>query len=156
VPATAQAMVTFPNTTTDTVRPILGTPLTASSYVHEADTGTTDSGTAYRAYVKTKPYALGALWRKFGLMAAVLLARASTATTLWIRLSRNFDIETRDVEADLTPSSAGETHVIRPIDNASMSELHVVQVTYGDETANSQSWSVDHFAAKLRDEEASA
>ncbi len=154
--ATAQAMVVFPNTTTDTLRPWLGMASTASSYIHEADTGVTDAGTAFLAYVTTKPYALGALWQKFGLMAAVLLARAATGTTLRIRLTRNFGIETRDVTADLTPSAAAESHVIRPLDNASMSELNVVQLTFGDEAADAQEWSLDQFSAHLRPEEPSA
>jgi hypothetical protein len=155
VPATARAMALFPNATTDTLKPVLGMASTASSYIHEADTGVNDAGTSFKAYVTTKPYALGALWRKFGLMACVLLARATTGTTLAIRTIRNFGVEVRDITADLSPVGT-EDHVIRPIDNATMSELNTVQLTYGDSAASDQAWSIDQFAFKVRAEDSSA
>lgn len=158
VPATARAMALFPELTTDALKPVIGTALTAASYVHQCDSGVTDSGTAYLAYVKTKPYMLGELWQKFGLMAAVLLAKATTGTTLAIRMIRNFGIETIDVSADLTAVGA-EDYVIRPLDNATMSELNTVQLTYGDDldsVASSQAWSMDQMVYRIRAEESSA
>lgn len=157
LPATAHAMCLFPDATTDTLMPFLGTVLTASSYVHEADTGTQDSGsTSYRAYVKTKPYALGQLWQKFGLMAAVVLARAS-ASTLYVKLIRNFGIETLEKSVSLSASASAEERVIKTLDNASMSELNTVQLEYGDgSSASAQAWSVDQFSTRIREEDRSA
>lgn len=125
------------------------------SSLHFADTGTTDSGTPFRAYVKTKPYTLGDLWTKFGLMAAAVLARAAAGTTLWIQLIRNFGIETREVEADLSPSGS-EDHVIAPLDNAYLSDLNTVQLEYGDEEESEQDWSLDQIVFKVRQEEGTA
>jgi len=153
VPATARALCMFPNLTTDTLRPFLGTA--SGSYVHEADTGVNDAGTSYQAYVTTKPYALGNLWQKFGLMAGVLLAKATTSTTINIALIRNFAIETLTKTVSLTPAAA-ETRVIRTLDNATMSELNVLQLTYGDSAASDQAWSLDQFAFRIRAEEDSA
>jgi hypothetical protein len=156
LPATARAMCLFPNATTDTLMPVLGTALTASSYIHEADTGTQDSGTSYLAYVKTKPYALGQLWQKFGLMAAVVLARASSST-LYVKLIRNFGIETIEKSVSLAASASAEERVIKTLDNASMAELNVVQLQYGDgSSASAQAWSVDQFSTRIRSEDMSA
>lgn len=125
------------------------------SYIHEADTGTADSDGAFRAYVVTKPYLLGDLWQKFGLMAGALIAKAASGTTLLLRMIRNFNIESRDVGVSLTPV-ATEVSVIKPIDNATMSELNAIQLEYGDEVASAQEWDLDRFVFKVRDEEGTA
>jgi len=140
--------------------PVVGTELKDigggnTSYIHEADTGTTDSDGNYRAYVITKPYLLGDLWDKFGLMAGALIAKAASGTTLLIRMLRNFSIETRDVTVDLSPA-ASEVSVVKPIDNASMSELNAIQIEYGDEDASAQEWDLDRLVFKIRQEEDSA
>jgi hypothetical protein len=140
--------------------PVVGTTSQPSgggnfSTMHFADTGTTDSSTLFRAYVITKPYVLGDLWSKFGLMAAALLARAAAGTTLLINMIRNFGVESRSVTVDLSPAGT-EEYVIKPIDNASMSELNAVQLEYGDEDASEQAWSVNQLVFKIRPEEGTA
>jgi hypothetical protein len=154
----AQSLALFPND--DGLSPVIGTEDTDigggnTSSIHYADTGTTDSGTSYRAYVRTKPYVLGDLWTKFGLMAAALLAKASAGATLWIQMIRNFGIETKNVTVSLAPAGS-EDHVVKPLDNASMSELNTVQLEYGDEAASSQAWSIDQIVFKVREEEGTA
>jgi len=148
------------NTDEAGLKPVIGTPITAlagggTSSLHFADTGKTDNGVPYRAYIVTKPYMLGSLWTKFGLMAAVLLARASAGASLMVKLLRNFSVETRQTLVALDPVGS-ETRVIKPIDNATMSELNTIQIEYGDEAANSQEWSVDQLTFKIREEEGSA
>lgn len=140
--------------------PVIGTDSVAigggnNSTIHFADTGTTDGGTAYRGYVKTKPYVLGNLWTKFGLMAGMLLARAAASTTIAIDIIRNFGIEERPVTVSLTPSGS-ESHVTKSLDDAYMSELNTVQLEYGDSAASSQVWSLDQFVFRVRSEDASA
>jgi hypothetical protein len=154
----AQALALAPRDTG--LVPVLGTesePVGAGNFstIHYADVGTSDGGTAFRAYVKTKPYTLGGLWSKFGLMAAVLLSRAAAGTSIAIGMIRNFGVETRTVSVDISPA-ASESHVIKPVDNASMSELNTVQLEYGDATASEQEWSLDQFTFKIRPEEGSA
>jgi hypothetical protein len=130
-------------------------PAGGSTYIHKGDSGTTDTGTEYRAYVKTKPYTLGDLWSKFGLVACVMLGRAQSGATITIQMQRNFSIETRSVTASLAPEGS-EPHVVVPVDNAYMSELQAVQLEYGDGSANDQEWSLDQFVFKIRLEEGSA
>lgn len=158
IPATALALGLVYRDTG--LAPVIGTELKDigggnSSYIHEADIGTTDSNGDYLAYVVTKPYLLGDLWSKFGLMAGALISKAASGTTLLLRMIRNFNIETRDVTVDLTPV-ASEVSVIKGIDNASMSELNAIQLQYGDSAASAQEWDLDRFVFKIRDEEGTA
>lgn len=159
LPASARALALFPDPTTGIPKPVIGTVLTTvtgggQTYVHRCDSGVTDSGTPFSAYIRTKPYSLGDLWSRFGLMAAVLLARASAAT-LSLTLIRNFGVEERAVTVSLA-SVGSEEHVIRPVDNASMSELNTVQIEMADPSASSQAWSLDQLVFKVRAEEGSA
>ncbi len=140
--------------------PIIGTELKSigggnNSYVHEGDIGTSDSNGDYRAYVVTKPYILGDLWNKFGLMAGALIAKSASGTSLLLKMLRNFSIETRQVTVDLTPAGS-EVEVIKPIDNATMSELNTIQLEYGDAAASAQEWDLDRLVFKIRDEEGTA
>lgn len=140
--------------------PVIGTEEVSigggnDSSIHFADTGTTDSGTNFRAYVRTKPYTLGNLWTKFGLMAGAVLARAQAGTTLWIELIRNFGKETVEKTTSLAPT-ASEEHVIAPLDMAYLSGLNAVQLEFGDEAASAQEWSIDQIVFKVREEEGTA
>lgn len=153
----AQTLALYPNDARN-VLPVIGTDLVdvsggGQSSLHFADSGATDSGTTFRAYVRTKPYMLGDLWSKFGLMAAVLFARASEAV-MNIKLIRNMGVEEIDKDVDISPAGS-ETHVIKFVDNASISDLNMVQVEFGDEVADEQEWSVDQLVFKIRPEEGS-
>jgi hypothetical protein len=154
----AQTLALFPRSDRS-IAPVIGTSTVdvtggGESSLHFADAGTTDSGTPFRAYVRTKPYLLGDLWSKFGLMAAAVFARASTAV-LQLKMIRNMGVQERDVEVNLAPA-ASESHVIKPVDDASLSELNAVQIEFGDEEADAQEWSVDQMVFKIRPEEGSA
>jgi len=157
-PGQAQAFGLF--STDEGMKPVIGTQPIAlagggTSSLHYADTGVSDNGQPYRAFVVTKPYTLGGLWQKFGMMAGVLLARASAGASLFIQMLRNFSVETRQATVSLAPVGS-ETHVVKPIDNATMSELNTLQIEYGDESANTQAWSIDQLTFKIREEEGSA
>lgn len=158
VPGSAYALTLFYDNQ-NLLKPVIGGAVVSvggggTSSVHFADSDTTDSGTAYLAYIKTKPYVLGNLWTKFGLMAAVLLARAASST-LTVKLIRNLGIEEKSVTVNLA-AAGSENHVIKPLDAASMSELNTVQVEIGDPTASSQGWSLDQIVFRIREEEGSA
>ena len=101
--------------------------------------------------MRTKPYVLGDLWQKFGVMAAAVLARAAEGTELLLRLIRDFGKETRDVAVSLAPNS-GEPFIIAPVDDGFLSELSALQVEYGDTDVDEQAWDVDRLVFKVRDE----
>lgn len=125
-----------------------------NSVLHQTDIGTTDGGTTFQAYVKTKQYTLGDLWTKFGVMAGILLTKAASGTSFLLRMIRNDGVETRDITVDLSPAGA-EPSVVKPMDNSSMSELNSIQFQYGDSAASAQVWDVDEVAFKVRREDQS-
>lgn len=149
------SMTLFP--TEDGVKPVIGTTVVTATggiqtSLHVADSGTDDSGTPFRAYVRTKPYVLGDLWTRFGIMAAAVLARAAAGTSLLLRLIRNFEAETTQTLVDLSPAGS-EPHVVKPVDDSHLSSLNVLQVEYGDEAASAQAWDVDRLVFKVRGED---
>ncbi len=158
LPARARCFTLFPGADL-TQRPVFGTDaedlaLGGTSYLHFGDVGATDNGAVYQAYGITRPYMLGGLFQKFGLLAAILVAAASDATLL-VRLIRNFGVEQLDRFVSLLPTS-DEEDVIRTLDDASLSDLNVVEIRFGDVAPSAQTWSLDQITFRPRREEGSA
>lgn len=106
-----------------------------------------DYGTGFRAYVRSKAYQLGALFRRFGVQAAVLEAQPSAGTTIEAAVIRDYGKERRSVMADLTPEG-GESHVTIPLDAQFLSECLALQFEFGDPEARAcAAWQVDGLAA---------
>lgn len=147
--STARCSVMFPEATTLVLKPHIG----VNGAVHKCDTGTTDNGTNFRAYVRTKPYALGSLFDRFGLMGAVLLGLANAATTITVKLIRDYGLESRTFTTSLAPSAAAESRVTKIVDDVDISTCHSVQVEYGDASASAQEWTLDTLAFRFRDED---
>lgn len=137
------------------LRPVVGLTGAAASILR-LDTGTDDAGTAYYAKVKTKPYSFAGILNKFGIMAASVLAKAASGVTLYVRAIRDFGLETLDRSTTLTAASS-ETHVVKPLDSLSFSELSTVQLQFGDDPAESSAsagtWEVNAIAIKPRPEQ---
>jgi hypothetical protein len=140
---------------TVTLRPFIGRTGAAASILR-LDTGTTDAGTVYRARVVTRPYLVAGLLNKFGAMAAGVLAKAATGVTLFVKVIRDFGVESLTVDTLLTADGT-ETHVIKPLDDLNFSEMHALQLEYGDDTTAvvtpAGTWEVHMIGVKPRVEE---
>jgi hypothetical protein len=154
--AQALCFTLFPDAD-DVLRPVMGTEeieVTGGvlTVAHFCDTGTTDGGTEYQGYTQSRIYVIGDLWNKFGVMAGILLGRASSGATISITMTRNFSsTDSVTVTASLTPVGA-EPRVIVPMDDASISELNALQFQIGDASASAQAWSLDQLVLRLRAE----
>jgi hypothetical protein len=158
LPATAQAFTLFQRPSL-TMRPVFGTnssPLEfgGTSRVHYGDVGETDNGVPYLAYLTTRPFAIGQVFGKFGVMSAIVIATASVATIL-VRLIRNMGVEILDRTIS-TAADGDEGYVVRPLDSLSLSGLNMLQFHLGDEVASKQAWSLEQLAFRPRREEGSA
>ena len=102
----------------------------------------TDYGTAYQAYVKTKPYALAGLGHNCSVGQTHLVAAASDNTTITQTIDRDFGAETRISSCSLTAENT-ETRVQRQFEGSDMAGAGVVQFQVGDAAASSQSWTLD-------------
>jgi hypothetical protein len=158
LPATAQAFTLFQREDL-TMHPVFGTTsspleLGGTTRVHYGDVGTTDNGVPYCAFAVTRPFAIGQVFQKFGVMSAVVIATASIATVL-VRLIRNMGVETLDRYIS-TAAAGAEGYVIRPLDSLSISGINTLQFHLGDEVPSDQAWSLDQLAFRPRKEEGSA
>lgn len=123
-----------------------------SSIITCDTTATSDAGTAFRAYIRTKAYTVNSLIEKGGVMRGVVEADAATGVTLTLNLIRDYGAETIPVTALLTASGT-ETIVIVPIDDATIAETKVIQFEIGDASAASvAAWQLHRMAFKLRPE----
>jgi hypothetical protein len=102
----------------------------------------TDNGTAYQAYVKTKPYPLGGLGVNCKVGQSHLTAKATANTTIVQTIDRDYGVETRTSQCTLGATGT-ETRVQRQFEGSEMTGAGVVQFQLGDADATSQSWTLD-------------
>ena len=113
---------------------------TIKNYVQRCDTGGTDAHTAsdtdsaYRATITTKPFALAGLLNQHEVLAGVLVAKAASTPTgiVFIKAIRDFGKEEKLVSTDLFVDNSAETHVIRQLDDLNFAELYTLQISLGD------------------------
>ena len=128
------------------LRPLIGGTLAGRLAL--MDTGDTDLGTSYTAYVRTRPYIHHGMLHRFAVQNGTVVARPAPGAQVRISLDRNFGMEiTRTVTVDLSPVGT-ERQVIRPLDNLAGAELHAVQVVIEDAPGNVGRWALNLFALK--------
>lgn len=114
-----------------TLVPFIGLGGSAGS-IRMLDTGTSDSGTVYRAHVTTRPFMPATILDKFAVMSGALLATAAAGIEVFIKAIRNFGTHDMVVSTQLDPVYT-EDYVIKPLDNLSFAELTAMQLEYGDD-----------------------
>lgn len=136
--------------------PFVGVTETAGgdrNLIQRCDTGSTDRGSTYTAYIRTRPIMSGGLLSKFGAMVGVVLAKAATSVAMAVRVIRDFGLESKtSSDLDLTPESS-EDQVIRPIDNLTMSSMFAMALEFGDLNADGGLWEVNGIVIGERAEE---
>lgn len=114
----------------------------SGTVILKTDTSTTDdAGTAFQAYVKTKPLAVTTLGLNGAIGHASLLAKASAAT-ITQTIDRDFGLETVTATVSLA-AAASETRVLRKIEGCELSQVGTVQIQLGDGSAIAQAWTLD-------------
>jgi hypothetical protein len=106
------------------------------------DTVTDDAGTAYQAYVLSKPYVLGGLGAYGTVAQGTLIAPAAPGVLIQQVLIRDFRQEFQTCVVNLAPT-ASETRVMRLLDTSSMGGCWVIQMQWGDGGPVSNTWSID-------------
>lgn len=106
------------------------------------DTGTTDGGTAFQAYIDSKPYFPAGIGMNVSTDDAALVAKAGSAVTIQLTIERDFGLETRTSTALLT-AAGSETRVVKRFENSGLSQLGAVQFRLGDAAAASNAWTLD-------------
>lgn len=134
--------------------PFIG--LTGNGLIHRTDTGADDNGTAYHATQTTRPYAPTQALHDMGVITATLVADAVADAVIDVQIDGNFGLVDRQIDTvDVSPE-ASETHVIRNLDNLSLSEIRTAQFTFSDPAEPGPRWALQLFALKSRTERTAA
>jgi hypothetical protein len=135
------------------LKPFIGVSAT-NGYVLQCDTGITDNGTAFAARVKSKPFIMRGLLNKFGSMAIAILAKASASASVIVKLTRDFGLETKELETTLAATAAGEDQVIKQLRNLTFAQMYALQLEFKDPAVPAGTWEVNRLDMKPRLEEA--
>lgn len=117
--------------------------------IWKCDTGTTDGGTAFQSYIKSKPYLPWGLGKLGGMAEeAVLAAAVSAGVTITLTIDRDFGAETLTSTLLLTVDGT-ETREIKQFDNSRIAVAKCIQFQIGDASALDSSWNLDALIARV-------
>jgi hypothetical protein len=120
--------------------------------IQRTDTGDDDNGTEYEAHIRTKPYLPEGTLNRCGIMSGALIAKAQAGASLDVIVTRDFGLEQVSVSVPLDPASS-ETHVIKTLDNLSLSEARAVQIEFIDPATPGARWELTQLALRERREQ---
>lgn len=115
---------------------------TRKAKISVCDTGTTDEGTAYQAYVKSGPKTPAGLLTRCTVDEPILAAKAQTGKVVQISATADFGLSSAAVTVSLSPRR-GETRVIRKAEGLGLGEASAVQYALGDSAAVDSTWNLD-------------
>jgi len=116
--------------------------------IWKMDTSNDDDGTAYHASEITKPYLAANAINRYEIKSAALLAVAAVAVEVDVSIISDFGNVFEVATVRLT-AAGNEEHVIKRIDELSLSELRVVQFQFEDTAEPAGRWDSERFAARM-------
>lgn len=137
------------------LKPYLGSASTANTlYQGDAASQTTDNGTAFRAYVVTRPVEPGGTGFRGRCEDAVLLAPAASGVTITATAIPDFDSTYAKTGTALLTPSGSESRVQRRLEDSRVGGAYAVQYQIGDAAAISNSWALDRLIIPVEQNEA--
>jgi len=113
-------------------------------------TATTDSGTPFQGYARTRAFRWNPLGRLKKLLEAILIAKSRAATTLRTRYISNWGEATLDQTVSIAP--VGSSTYVRPRPNpVDFTDLDTLQIQVGDAAAVDNTWELEAFEAQLEE-----
>jgi hypothetical protein len=122
----------------------------------DSATSTTDAGTAFRAYLLTKPLQPAGDAIKFQVFNPIVVAQAAAGVQLQVTVVRDDGEMTKPGKVMLTPRNDAQTRVRAAVDGATLSGCKSVQYEIGDKAAIASSWRVDQIIVPYAVEEQQA
>lgn len=103
------------------------------NFVQRWDTGTTDNGTAFVAWIRTKPFFLAGLLQKWGALMASLLAASNNTFSLVVNflVDSGRDVSNLPVTVNLLPETS-EPIVVKDLDALVASEARSLTIEFKD------------------------
>jgi hypothetical protein len=132
------------------LKPHIGRLALGVTAIWKCDTSATDdAGTAFQAYVTSRPLLTTPdLLSNIALAESTLVGKALAGSDVTVTIVRDFGKETRATAVSLAPA-ASETRVIKKVEGSEMGEARVLQMTVGDSAANTEVWTVDCLVAPV-------
>jgi hypothetical protein len=125
----------------------------SSATILKADTSdTSDNGTAFRGYVRTRPFTPAGLATNFGLDEGYLVAEAGSGVSIRLSVIRDMGAETRTSDVTLT-ATGSETYVLKKFEACDLSEAWCAQMEIGDASATASAWTLEGFMVPVKTEE---
>jgi hypothetical protein len=150
--AEANSAVMFSNTLgasmSRDLKPYIGQSK-ASATILKADTADlTDNGTAFRGYLRSRPYTPAGLSINFGFDEGYLVAKSSSGVSIRLSVIRDMGAETRTSDVLLT-AAGSETYVLKKFEACDLSEAWCAQMEIGDASAVAGAWTLDGFTVPV-------
>lgn len=126
-----------------------GTPVPR---ILKCDTGSTEDGTNFQAYLTTRHYAPWGLGRVGGMtQEAILVADALAGATITVDIFRDVGAETLTSSASIA-ASGSETSVFAQLEASRVAQANTIQVRIGDASAVGDIWNLDALIVPVTDE----
>lgn len=130
-----------------TLKPYIG--YSTGTAIWKCDSGTTDAGTTFQSYVKSKPYMPWGLGKKGGMAEeAILAALIGSGVTIALTVDRDFGAETLTSTLLLT-ADGSETRIIKQFDASRIAEAKCIQFQIGDASAVDAAWNLDALIVRV-------
>lgn len=113
--------------------------------IWKADTGTSDAGTNYQAYVVTKDFEPGGPGFEGEVGDAMLLAKASTGVTITDTVTPDFGLSGGASGTASLTASGSESRVLVRLEGSGLNGVKFVRHQIGDATAAANSWTLDRL-----------
>jgi hypothetical protein len=157
--ANARCSMAFSNTIAAAMsldlKPYLGSALTANIIYKGDDAAVTDdAGTAFQAYVLTKPIEPGGPGFNGRVGDPMLLAKTGTGVTITATVVPDFDSANAKTGTALLTATATETRVSRRLEGCGLGQAQFVQYQIGDAAAISNAWTLDRLTITATKQEA--
>jgi hypothetical protein len=102
-----------------------------------------DAGTAYQAYIKTRPIKIAPLGQNIGVGQTHLLGSAAGVTTnITQTVDRDYGLETRTATVSLLIGSS-QSRVLAKVEGSDMAGAGTLQFQWGDASALANGWTLD-------------
>lgn len=131
------------------LKPYLGKGSSTAVWKCDDTAQTTDAGTQFQAYIKTRPYTPWGIGMTGGMQEEALIsAKIEVGTNIDLTINRDFGIETRTSSTFIIAAGA-ETRVTRLFENSAIADCSAVQFQIGDSGATTNPWTLDLFQVPL-------
>lgn len=132
------------------LKPYVG--ITTNNTIWKCDTGTSDAGTPFQAYIDTKEY--GVIGMNHAIREGVLIAEAASGVTITVTPKGDNGLDDGQAgTALLTASAAGESRVNKRLEGMQHAGAGTFRFRIGDSAAISNAWTIDAMTSHVTEQE---